>query len=87
VLAQNRNDLLLSKPDTLHRPSLQQGRTLILRGGKTQWQVTGTNINQITPNHFEPGYPQITRELAGILNFPCLFFHRHPPTRPMRFCY
>src|SRR5262249_47762904 len=39
VRAQNRNDLLFRKPATLHRPSLQQGRTLILRGGKTQWQV------------------------------------------------
>src|SRR5205823_14469713 len=39
VLAQNRNDLLFREPATLHRPSLQQGRTLILRGGKTQWQV------------------------------------------------
>jgi hypothetical protein len=24
------------------RPSLRQGRTLILRGGKTQWQVTSS---------------------------------------------
>jgi hypothetical protein len=39
VLAQNRNDVLFREPATLHRPSLQQGRTLILRGGKTQWQV------------------------------------------------
>ena len=41
VLAQNPNDLLFREPATLHRPSLQQGRTLILRGGKTQWQVNG----------------------------------------------
>jgi hypothetical protein len=40
MLAQNHNDLLLSERVTLHCPSLQQGRTLILRGGKTQWQVT-----------------------------------------------
>src|SRR6266702_8165582 len=44
VLAQNPNDLLFREPATLHRPSLQQGRTLILRGGKTQWQVTGTQV-------------------------------------------
>src|SRR5215813_11945816 len=43
VLAQNRNDLLFREPATLHRPSLQHGRTLILRGGKTQWQV---NVGQ-----------------------------------------
>jgi hypothetical protein len=42
VLAQNRNDLFFREPDPLHRPSLQQGRTLILRGGKTQWQVSVT---------------------------------------------
>jgi hypothetical protein len=40
VFAQNCNDLLFSEPDTLHPPSLQQGRTLILHGGKTQWQVS-----------------------------------------------
>ena len=40
MLAQNRNDLLFREPATLHRPSLQPGRTLIPRGGKTQWQVT-----------------------------------------------
>ncbi len=40
VLAQNPNDLLFREPATLHRPSLQQGRTLILRGGKIQWQVS-----------------------------------------------
>ena len=42
VLAQDRNDLLFREPATLHRPSLRQGRTLILHGGKTQWQVTAT---------------------------------------------
>jgi len=31
VLAQYRYDLLFREPATLHRPSLQQGRTLILR--------------------------------------------------------
>src|SRR5262249_22378679 len=46
VLAQNRNDLLFRKPATLHRPSLQQGRTLILRRGKTQWQV---NVKSAIP--------------------------------------
>ena len=39
MLAQNRDDLFFREPATLHRPSLRQGRTLILRGGKTQWQV------------------------------------------------
>ena len=40
VLAQHRYNLLLSEPDTLHRPSLLSGRTLTPRGGKTQWQVS-----------------------------------------------
>jgi hypothetical protein len=36
LLAQNRDDLFFREPATLHRPSLRQGRTLILRGGKTR---------------------------------------------------
>ena len=40
MLAQNRDDLLFREPDPLHRPSLQWGRTLNRRGGKTQWQVS-----------------------------------------------
>jgi hypothetical protein len=47
VLAQNRNDLLFSELDTLHRPSLQQGRTLILRGGKN---AVGDHISHVRPN-------------------------------------
>jgi hypothetical protein len=39
MLAQYRDDLLLREPASLHRPSLQQGRILTLRGGKSQWQV------------------------------------------------
>ena len=40
MLAQYRDDLFFREPDPLHRPSLQWGRTLNRRGGKTQWQVT-----------------------------------------------
>jgi hypothetical protein len=49
MLAQHRDDLLFREPDTLHRRSLQQGRTLILRGGKTQWQVT--TLKERTQTH------------------------------------
>jgi len=49
VLAQNPNDLLFREPATLHRPSLQQGRTLILRGGKIQWQVTLNTLGLTVP--------------------------------------
>src|SRR4029077_3843932 len=49
VLPQNRNNLLFREPATLHRPSLQQGRTLILRAGKTQRQVRGADLTSPDP--------------------------------------
>ena len=40
---------LFREPATLHRPSLRQGRTLILRGGNTQWQVSRSQRAQHLP--------------------------------------
>lgn len=40
----NSDDLLLRVPDSLHRPSLQQGWALTLCGGKAQWRASASKV-------------------------------------------
>jgi hypothetical protein len=44
VLAQNRNDLLFREPARSIVCPSSRARTLILRGGKTQWQVIRATV-------------------------------------------
>ena len=48
-LLQHANDLLFREPQSLHRPSFLQGRTLIMRGGKSGGHVTAHHITSLLP--------------------------------------
>jgi hypothetical protein len=74
--AQNRNDLIFREPAALHRPSLQQGRTLILHGGKTPWQV-GHYIKKDLQRFLPPGLS----ESASCATAPLMLIARNNSQR------
>ncbi len=49
VFLQDRDNLLFRKPRTLHRSVLPSGRTLTLRGGKSQWHVRRYAWTRLAP--------------------------------------